>query len=126
MNLDGRKEPRTRAVIACLLVVAMIATPGCSSWKALRSSSETQVTALPHHVHVLLADGRRIEVFSARVEGDSLVGMCHALGAHGDGSGRDSCAIAVRDILRIDSKQFSAGRTVLLIGGIVVFLGAAA
>ena len=121
MNLDTRNRQRARSAIATLLVAAMIVSPGCSSWKALRSSPETQqVTPMPDHVHVLLADGHWIEVFSPRVEGDSLVGMCPA------GLGRDHCAVAVRDVLSIESKQFSAGRTLLLFGGVVVFLGAAA
>lgn len=119
MSLDTRQR-RVRSAIAPLLIAAMIVSPGCSSWKALHGSPETQqVTPMPHHVHVLLADGRRIEMFSPRVEGDSLVGMCPA------SSGRNQCAFASRDVLRIESRQFSAGRTLLLVGGVVVFLGAA-
>jgi len=116
MKLDGRNG----SAIVCLLVVAMIVSPGCSSWKALRSSPEAhEVAPMPKHVHVLLANGRWIEVFSPRVEGDSLVGMCPS------DSGRTRCAFAVRDLLSIESKQFSAGRTLLLVGGVLVFVGAA-
>ncbi len=120
MNRNGRNRRGVRCAIASLLIAVIIVSPGCSSWKALRSSPETQhVPPMPNHVHVLLADGRKIEVFSPHVVGDSLVGMCPA------GPGRDHCSFAVRDVLSIESKQFSAVRTVLLIGGIVVVLGAA-
>lgn len=132
MKRGGCDWTRPRAAIASVLAALMIASPGCSSWQALRVSPETQpATTLPERVNVLLTDGRRVVVYAPRVERDSLLGMCpegSGFGAdeHGETAGRVPCRFAVNDILRIESRQFSAGRTLLLFGGTLVFLGAAA
>ncbi|MEQ1911226.1 MAG: hypothetical protein ABMA15_28765 [Vicinamibacterales bacterium] len=94
---------RTIALLLCVLHLT-----GCSTWRSASSADVVQILAraAPRELRVTRRGGEEIELRNPTVSGDSII------------DGR--AAIAVSDIERVETKHFSAGKTLLLLVAIPV------
>ncbi len=76
---------------ACTTVVPQSASPGAVAPREF-----------PRTVSLVLRDGARVDLFSARLEGDSIRGERRDTGA---------TAVAAADVVRWEARRFSPGRT---------------
>ena len=109
---------RRRRISAFLLFVFLF---GCTSWHPEPVTPRAFFTDKePLRVRVTLADGRRVELDSARLRGDSVVGT----------SSREPVQIALTDIREVATSRSSTSRSVALgigIGaGVLVIVSAIA
>jgi hypothetical protein len=91
-----------------LRVIACIALTGCYSYQlaplaAIQPKNEVRVTA---------RDGRRVELSGVTVAADTLRGLELRR------SGRDTVAVAIADVTKVEVLRHSAGRTVLAVVGV--------
>jgi hypothetical protein len=96
-----RAHRAARRVVIALVTLTQAAA--CSAWRpdALPQAG----SAFPDRMRLVVADGRRIELERVHIVNDSLVGEI-------PGRGRPRHAVALRDVVRIETRQFSAGRTI--------------
>ena len=99
---------RPRAVLLLFLVLNLTA---CSSWQNIGPVSPGQFIELdqPDRVRVTGRGVLEVEVLSPSVEGDQLVGA-------------DGVSLPLADVLMLETREFSAGRTALAVLGTVVLL----
>ena len=101
---------------------------GCTSWHtASVSPSVLLSTKHPGKVRVIRPDRSKLVVYQPTIEGDSLVGVTYLLvdkdSTVAPGNPTTSvvqvpAGLALDDIQRIQSRGFSLGRTLLLVGGV--------
>jgi hypothetical protein len=78
---------------------------GCTSWHTqLLSPQQVIDTKQPDRVRVTLPDGARIVLRGPRVAADSLVGLAD----------HHPMAVPIGNIARVETRQFSAGKTIAL------------
>ena len=112
---------RLRAVLLLFLVLHLTA---CYTWQGVATSSPVQLieTMQPDYVRVLKPDGTQVELENPSVEGDQLVGT---IPTRSGGSFESSDAsVSLEDILNLEIRNFSLGRSIL--AGFGVFWGAIA
>ena len=99
-----------RRVVALALVPLTLA---CSTW-ATYPSPISPTAELPDRVRLQLRSGDRIVLDDPVLEGDSVwVGLVEGEGTR----------IPVLDVTNVEERRVGAGRTAVLVGGIVVVLG---
>jgi len=109
-----------------LFAVLSLTMPGCTAWKIKQTPpAELLAAKRQTEVRVTLADKKRIVITNPRIAGDSLVssGVPASSADHGKPS---RAAIALSDIRSVEVREFSSGRTVLLIVGLGLTIAAIA
>ena len=101
---------RIRAVLLLFLVLHLTA---CYTWQGVATSSPVQLieTTQPDHVRVLKPDGTQVELENPSVEGDQLVGTIPT--RRGGSFEPSDASVSVEDILQLEIRNFSLGRSVL-------------
>jgi len=99
----------TRRPIACLLLPCYLAA--CTSWQTQELAPE-QVLAQeqPDQVRVTLSDGQRLELRYPAVHGDTLTGMREAR----------QVAVPLERVSRLELREADGGKTLLLVGGVML------
>lgn len=96
-----------------VLMTAVLFLPACMTW----SQSQPPGAALEHTsrqpLRIERTDHSTIEITSASVQGDSLIGTA------ADGSNA-RVSIPVSDITAVATREISPGRTLALTGGVVL------
>lgn len=95
-----------------LLAALLAATPGCSSWRASSAGTAEVPVTTPKRARVTLRDGSTVILSSPMVRGDSLVGT-----ARPEGGEPVRFAAAIDDVVLVETRGFSTGRT---LGAVVV------
>jgi len=106
----------------CALALASVAATGCTSYRAV--SGPLPATLMrPQTVRVTIAYGAKIVMHSARIVGDSLVGVDPWGPTPGAGPGAPArtVAVALADVRRVEVERFDGQKTVVW-----VLLGAGA
>jgi hypothetical protein len=103
-------------------LVLLLCLTGCHTWARTDLSRAPAPDREPfEHVRATRADGSRVELVNARVEGDTLRGERWEIGRDGR---RVQIAIPVDSVRQFETRKISGGRTTALAGGItVVVLG---
>ena len=101
---------RLRAVLLLFLVLHLTA---CYTWQGVATTSPAQLIEVtqPDHVRVLKPDGTQVELENPSVEGDQLVGTIPTRSGGSLETSDDS--VSVEDILQLEIRNFSLGRSVL-------------
>ena len=114
------RSPGRRCLIG-LTLVSLAFDAGCHSWRRKPIAPPEQVLAKSPDVRVTLADGRKLELSKARLSGDSIVGLVRFF------NGRMAPAGApVDQIVRLEVREFSTGKTLLLAAGVTAVVVVAA
>ena len=118
---------RPRAVLLLFLVLHLTA---CSTWQGIATTSPAAVidATRPDRVRVTMPGGIQMELENPSVEGDELVGYAERYERVGGRLIQTSSvgygSVPVADIIMLEVKKFSIGRTVLLVlGGFVALEG---
>jgi hypothetical protein len=115
--------PATEVSVSRLALGFILALAGCTSWKT-QSAAPADAITQGDHVRITRADGSTLELTRATVSGDSLSGHSRAA--------KDSATrttIPLTDVQSVAVNRVSAGKTVLLVGGLgltAMFVAAAA
>lgn len=116
------RSSRYRPVRAFALPLALLLAGGCSSWRRLESITPSAYVEAgsSSQVRVELTDDRLVTVHAARMDGDTLRGLCatslQAKSAmFGSDEARDSCAFALRDVRTAEVKHLDVTRTAILL-----------
>ncbi len=113
---------RRAAVCLAVLGTSMPLT-ACHSWNQQYPVDSVPLVQYTKPVRLTLHDGSRIELTSARISGDSVHG---ALRKQTTGLPRSFVSLPMRDVRRLEERQFSAGKTSGVAGATGVALLAAA
>jgi hypothetical protein len=97
-----------RLAIGLVLVLA-----GCTTWKTQSAAPADVIADRGDHVRVTRSDGSTLELTKATVSGDSLSG--HSSAAK-DSTSRVTIPLA--EVQSVAVRRISAGKTVLLVGGL--------
>ena len=99
---------RLRAVLLLFLVLHLTA---CYTWQGVATTSPAGVieATQPDRVRVVVRGEGEVELARPSVEGDQLVGA-------------DGVSLPLADVLMLETREFSAGRTALAVLGTVVLL----
>ena len=109
---------RLRAVLMLFLLLNLTA---CSTWQGIATTSPAAVieATRPDRIRVVVPAGIQMELENPAVEGDQLVGGGYErVGGrliHTNSVGYGSVPVA--DIIMLEVKKFSMGRTLLLVLG---------
>ena len=97
---------RPRAVLLLFLVLYLTA---CYTWQGVATTSPAGVieATQPDRVRVVVRGEGEVELERPVVEGDQLVGA-------------DGVSMPLADVLMLETREFSAGRTALAVLGTVV------
>lgn len=107
---------RTTKLILALLTAATL--PACTAYRTVADPVATLQAPKPvKDARVTLRTGERLELDFPRVEGDSLSGFLF---------GGELRTVALADVVRVEAKKVSAGRTAGLVLGMAVVGTAAA
>ena len=97
-----RSRPRLR--YACSTLALTLSLAGCFSWRPYEPAAPlSQSTGLPRRLRATLADSSRVELTAPFVRADTLYGR--------SGPKRDTTALAVAEIRRLERERFSIWRT---------------
>jgi hypothetical protein len=97
-----------------LLLLALAFLAGCHSWKPSDLTPAATLAEKPRtEIRVITPAGRTV-VQRPSVVGDSLVGSTSA------GSALRRYAVALRDVTRVDVRRLDRGKTVAVLGGVVL------
>lgn len=108
-------RPR-RSAIACLLLLAYV--PGCTSWHVgTPTPAQFIQDEQPNRVRVTRVDGSTIMLHTPSVQGDSLYGKRETLTPRSEPT-TEPFTIPLAEIESVAVRKFSAGKTLLLLGGI--------
>jgi len=89
---------------ACSILALTLCLAGCYSWRPFEPAAPlSQSTGLPYRLRATLADSTRVELTSPFVRADTLYGR--------SGPKRDTLALAVADVQRLERERFSVWRT---------------
>ena len=97
---------RPRAVLLLFLVLHLTA---CYTWQGVATTSPAGVieATQPDRVRVVVRGEGEVELANPSVEGDQLVGA-------------DGVSLPLADVLMLQTREFSAGRTALaVLGGVL-------
>ena len=113
---------RRVAVCVAVLVTSMPLT-ACHSWRPQHPVGSVPLVQYTNPVRLTMHDGRRVELTSARITGDSVHGTLRK----GTGAAEaGSVSLHMRDVQRLEERQFSSGKTIGVAGAALVALWAAA
>lgn len=103
---------KRRAVVAGWMTCA-----GCHSWQPTTATPEAVLVSGSADVRLVKTDGTILEVYDARLSGDTIRGH--------DGGSKATIAVASRDIVSMTVRQFSGDRTALAVvaGALAVAAG---
>jgi hypothetical protein len=101
---------RIRAVLMLFLVLHLTA---CYTWQGVATRSPAQLIEATQldYVRVLKPDGTQVELENPSVEGDQLVGTTPT--RSGGSLETSNASVSVEDILQLEIRNFSLGRSVL-------------
>ncbi len=100
-----------RLATVCLAVLATsFQLTACRTWRPQYQATATQMVEFEKPVRVTLQDGSRRLLLSARIRGDSVHGMEQSTGSKG--AQPTFISMPMRDVSRVEVRQFSTGRTV--------------
>ena len=104
---------RLRAVLLLFLLLNLTA---CTSWRSVTTQSPGQlIEALqPDRVRVTMQGGIQMELERPAVDGDELVGTARI---RTGGRVVPSNSVSLADVLMLEIREFSLGRTVLVVLG---------
>ena len=112
MSSLHRPGARRRAIALALITL----TVGCTSWQTAQVTPQVLLeTEKPKSVRVTAHDTRQM-VRGPRIASDTLRGLR-------GWQGKDSVAVALRDLTRMEVSRYSPGRTTGLVVGMVVVVG---
>lgn len=106
-----------RPLIMCMTVALLQALTGCQAWHTRSVARNTPQVEYRHPVRVSLADGSVVTLSSARIEGDSIVGVVERGTADTTTMVR---SFSIGTVTKVEEREFSAGRTIGLVFGSVV------
>ena len=110
---------RLRAVLLLFLVLNVTA---CYTWQGVATARPIELieATQPHRVRVLKPDGTQVELENPSVEGDQLVGTR----TRGSGGGfvTSDASVTLEDVLQIEIRNFSLGRTAGLSALVLILL----
>lgn len=101
---------RRTPVISVVLGITLLA--GCTSWHRTPSATNGVNHAKSGEIRVTQLDGSMVRLVNASIVGDSVVGISPVNGAR--------LAIPTSAVAYTETKEISAGRTVLLGGGVIL------
>ena len=101
--------PSSRPRGTSLMLVLLLQSSGCTSWRPQPGVSATTLIEARHpgRARLDLVSGRRTELHAPVVQGDTILGMAHG----------DTAKVATADVTAVAVRRFSAGRTLLLVAG---------
>jgi len=104
---------RLRAV---LLVFLLLNLTACTSWRSVTTQSPGQLIEVlqPDRVRVTMPGGIQMELERPVVDGDELVGTARI---RTGGRVVPSNSVFLADVLMLEIREFSLGRTVLVVLG---------
>jgi hypothetical protein len=112
----GRALPAVRSwrrLVSTLLLLTYL--PACSTWQVgTPTPAQFVEQKKPHSIRVTRTDGSRITLTSPMVRNDSI------LGNSGAGDPEHSVALALSDVQQVEVRKIATGKTLLLVGGILV------
>lgn len=116
---EGYVKPQLRLPYACSTLAIALNLVGCFSWRPYEPAVPlSQSTGVPHRVRATLADSSRVELTSPFVRADTLYGR--------SGPRRDTLALAVTEVRRLERERFQVWRTLgVTVGAPVAALVAA-
>jgi hypothetical protein len=89
---------------ACSTLALALSLVGCFSWRPYEPAAPlSQSMGLPYRLRATLADSSRVELTSPFVRADTLYGR--------SGPRRDTLALAVTEVRRLERERFSVWRT---------------
>ena len=99
---------RPRAVLLLFLVLHLTA---CYTWQGVATTSPAQLIEVtqPDRVRVTVRGEGEVELVNPSVDGDQLVGA-------------DGVSMPLADVLMLETREFSLGRTIGLVLGTVVLV----
>jgi hypothetical protein len=104
-----------RSTSSRVLALSLCAFTACATWKA-QSGPPAETLATPRdQVRLTLSDGSSHLVNSARVEGDSVVGIAPRSSMAGQTS--KEVSFPVTEVRRVEFSDINAGQTVGLVAG---------
>ena len=114
-----RRSPIARAALsAAVVAVAVVIGSACRTWRPANASLPASRAIAEAPGGVIRFSSRsfdRVELRGARVEGDSLVGYLRPHAGAPDENLR--VTVALRDVLTVEERRLSAGRTGLAVAG---------
>jgi hypothetical protein len=106
--MNRRQTTSMRVLIAA---VAALLACACTEWHVIaRTANGSYPQGRLSHAKVALVDGSTVKINDLRIRDDSVVGTNPA--------SRGRAAFSGRDISRIDSQEYSRGRTLLLLSAV--------
>ena len=108
------------------VVLIPLVALGCYSWQTAKVTPQVLVeTEHPKAVRVTTVDSVQTKVAGPRIAGDTLRGTVVSPSAWGK-TRRDSVAVALRDVTRVEVRRYDSGRTLALIFVSALIVGAVA
>lgn len=99
--------------------MVLLNTTGCMTWRAVPAANAPVAgDAIFPRARVVLRDGTTMTLHDVTVRPDSVTGFA--------GDERTRVAVAQPQVARIETQHVSAGRTLGLVGGVVVVVALAA
>ena len=109
---------RIRAALLLFLVLNLTA---CFTWQGVATATPIELieATQPDYIRVLKPDGTQVELENPSVEGDQLVGTR----TRGSGGGfvTSDASVTLEDVLQIEIRNFSLGRTAGLSALVLIF-----
>ncbi len=112
-----------RATVCLAVLTTSMPLTACHSWRQQYPVDSVPPVEYTKPVRLTLHDGSRVELTSARITGDSVHGRVSKGTAHAQSS---FVSMPMRDVRRLEERQFSAGKTSGVAGATGVALLAAA
>lgn len=112
-----------RATVCLAVIVTLMPLTACHSWRQQHTADSAPLVQYERPVRLTLRDGSRIALTSARIRGDSVHGTLQK-GTLDAGS--SFVSLPMRDVQRLDERQFSTGKTVGVVGASLAALWLAA
>ena len=111
------RSPRVRQPLAALSLGLTVG--GCTSWRVEPGNrSQAIAQSARHAIRVQMRDGEVLVIDDPKVVGDSIRG-----GAMRYAPGEPSVAVALSDVQRVETTQFHAGKTFLMLGIVLPIAG---
>ena len=98
---------------AVLLLFLMLHLTACYTWQGVATATPIELieATQPDYIRVLKPDGTQVELENPSVEGDQLVGTIPT--RSGGGFVTSDASVTLEDVLQIEIRNFSLGRSVL-------------
>ena len=106
-------------------ITALVAltTTACSSWHTEAAPAPAVLSEKhPSFIRVELTSGKRIDIYDAKLQGDSIVGLTARRGK----AAAYPIAVATKEVKHVATRKFSAGRTAMAVVAITLAASAIA